>query len=89
MTKYKELTDEDEILLTFDEEAQAGAFIACCDCGLVHLWLLELKLDEEESLLLSMKIERMQRSTGQLRRHKGGSLQRGECPTWEMIRRSA
>ncbi len=89
MSKYEEVTEEDVIRLSFDESGEAGVYLACCDCGLVHVYLFTLEVNESEELSLCAKVLRMQRNTGQLRRHKGGSLQRGECPVWEMVRRSA
>ena len=44
---------------------------------------------DEEEIVLEVKVFRRQRSTGQLRRHNGGSLQRGEIPGWEMVRTGA
>ncbi|MHA2068287.1 MAG: hypothetical protein ACXABY_28325, partial [Candidatus Thorarchaeota archaeon] len=87
MSKYEEITDEDVIQLGFDEEGETGAHIACCDCGLVHLYLFSLTMNEEEGIALDVRVLRNQRSTGQLRRYSGGSLQRGECPGWEMVRK--
>ncbi len=89
MSRYEEITDEDVIQLNFDEEGETGAYLACCDCGLVHLYMYSLVMNEEGEISLQVKVLRMQRNTGQLRRYSGGSLQRGECPTWEMVRRSA
>jgi hypothetical protein len=89
MTIYEEITDEDAIRLPFGEDGEAGAQMACCDCGLVHTWIFSLEVNDDEELSMCLKVIRNQRSTGQLRRYGGGSLQRGECPVWEMLRRSA
>ena len=89
MSKYEEITDEEIITLDFDEEGDAGAYIACCDCGLVHTYIFSLGVNEDGEISLNVSVLRNQRSTGQLRRYKGGSLQRGECPMWEMVRKGA
>lgn len=45
---------------------------ACCDCGLVHEWVYEIKGDKQ----IVMTARRLNRATAQLRRHKFGYLQR-------------
>jgi hypothetical protein len=87
MSKYQEVDDETLIQLEFDEEGDTGAYMACCDCGLVHLYVYSLCVDEEGSISLQVQVVRRQRSTSQLRRHNSGSLQRGECSKWEMVRK--
>jgi hypothetical protein len=79
VSKYEHIADYGEFELPTEDEV---IFFACCDCGLVHTFVLaEEKRTGRESIL----IIRDNRRTAQLRRHEFGDLHRGDG-RWRLVR---
>ena len=79
MSKYTILYDYGEFTLP---DADTAVYFACCDCGLVHVFVLA---EEKETGRESILIIRQDRNTAQLRRHGFGDLHNGSGK-WRMIR---
>ena len=80
MTKYTKIKDYEPITMP-DEET--SVLSACCDCGLVHWYVLAEDKQTGERCILAIKDKRR---TAQLRRHSYGALHNGNGK-WRMIRR--
>ena len=81
---YHTLQDDEVIKLDMDEP---WVKIACCDCGLVHLWSFGLAADEDGKIFLEIDIDRMERCTAQKRRQSNVEFLTNEDSRWTMVRK--
>lgn len=75
--RYNRLDDYEPVFLAPDESLQ----LACCDCGLVHLYeyvVIDKNGDQVDNLGIGLRFIRQRRATAQLRRHKYGHLHHGK-----------
>jgi len=79
VSTYAEIEDYTEFQLPTPQQI---VFFACCDCGLVHGFVLA---EEKETGKRGIFIFKDNRRTAQLRRYKVGDLHGGEGK-WRMIR---
>ena len=67
MSKYPKLNNGESIRMNLDKE---NLHYACCDCGLVH----RIQFCHIKKNTWDFAFFRLNRATGQLRRHKFGEL---------------
>lgn len=79
MSKYTRLDSYDEFEMP-DEETTI--FNACCDCGMVHMYVLAEEIETGRRCVIVIRDERR---TAQLRRHEYGDLHNGNGK-WRLIR---
>lgn len=77
---YKKYEEGDAQFLAFGEEH----FDCCCDCGLVHRYIIER---EHGGQGIIIRMWRDDRRTAQVRRGKNVSLLKGGSGKWTMRRR--
>lgn len=80
VSKYEDIDDYGEFILPDKEKS---VYFSCCDCALVHAFVLAVEKDTGRESIL---IIRQNRHTAQLRRHGHGDLQNGNGK-WRLIRR--
>lgn len=66
---YGQLTDGDWV-----RPVRRGYRLACCDCGLVHIYNFKLVRDGKKRRIIFFQVKRDDRAAGQLRRHHRTTL---------------
>ena len=79
MSKYVRLDNYGEFVMPDEEHA---VYNACCDCGLVHAYVLAEEIETGRKCVLVIRDERR---TAQLRRYGYGDLHNGNSK-WRLIR---